>query len=61
MFREEWLIELHCLQSRILLALCILSAICTNRKIQTAKQLLRIIVIRWTTKETKIQLQVLEG
>jgi len=32
-----------------------------KEKLQTAKQLLYIIVMRWTTKEIKMQLQVFEG
>jgi len=36
------------------------SANCAKRKLQIAKQLLRSVRMRWTTKEIKMQLQVLE-
>jgi len=49
------------LQSSILPMLYIPPANCEKKKLQTAKQLLHSITMLWTTKEIKMELQVLEG
>jgi len=46
-------------QSSVLAVLCMPSN-CAKRKMRTEKQLSFRLIMRWTTKEIKMQLQVLE-
>ena len=48
------------LQSSVLPVLRIPST-CAKRKLQPEKQLLYSLIMRWNTRDIKVQLQVLEG